>query len=1022
MNNLKKTLALVLAVAVVFTMGIATSFAAFTDVPSTVNYAEAVNILANLGIFTGYEDGSFKPDNTITRAEVATIIVRALNLGETKGSTAFTDVPADHWAAGYINTAAQRGVINGMGDGTFAPGADVTYEQVVKMIVAALNYEIVANQKGGYPTGYLTIAASNGITSGAAGTVGQPATRATVAKLLYNALEVGMVEQSTYTLSGDGEYTIGDDTLLSNMGVEKLEVVVADSYLTSDDDYDPKDKGVKLVAAKNYKQDDDSKSDYVADGVNKGEQIGDGTFNEGGTAAASLLGFACVAYVGVDDETGEDTIFAISAKGSKNSVTTVKGDMFAVDEAEKDTKVYYWKNSKTDKKASTLTPSTGTNGNNDVVVFTNFDKDGDLAGDSTTEDYDKVLSSGGVAKFIDNDSDGEFEYVIATKYDAECVVDKVEEEDGVWVISAMSGDDLDEYDPEDEDVLKQFIKGENYINVTEIAEGDTITTVKNNNEDIILYYVSSDKVTGTCKSWDPDDEIAEIDGKEYGLSVISEISLDDVKSKEGTFYLNYDGLISYVDGSVAIGGDYGYITGIDQDTKYSTTSYTIQIVDAKGNVNEYNLASKVSIYGATDEKSLTKATAYERISELIDEDVMNRVVRYTASSTTLSKIVTCKNDEFTGTKISENKSYDAEDMSIGAASFGTSTVIFALDDVDVTDPDDLGDSSNVKVGTASSFLKDEQSYTGYYYGDSDVAEVALLINPETAIDSEQNVFVVSEAKLTTENDEDAVKVSGVQAGKTRSFLIYDEDDANVAGEFIDDDYTTLVKGCVLLLGDESNGCVTDVEVLVQTQKDGTKISTTTPDEGEDFVSYEKDSKGNGIVMGIADIDVEATKKLTSNSRVAIVGWSDYEVIYSGSKIDKVTGGYAPSSGTKITLVDCTNTRLTGVEVSGNKSVSALRYSSSYAGCVFFRMYDVDSDANDLQTERASVLDLVAYKYNADDYESTVSDITANRGEDEEDEELISSEEILEEDTSVQDADEIVADDDDVDIEIDDQVL
>ena len=78
MKNLKKVLALVMACAMLFTMS---SFA-FTDVAEDASYLEAVTMLSKLGIINGYEDGTFLPDNTITRAEAAKVISELLKLIE----------------------------------------------------------------------------------------------------------------------------------------------------------------------------------------------------------------------------------------------------------------------------------------------------------------------------------------------------------------------------------------------------------------------------------------------------------------------------------------------------------------------------------------------------------------------------------------------------------------------------------------------------------------------------------------------------------------------------------------------------------------------------------------------------------------------------------------------------------------------------------------------------------------------------------------------------------------------------
>ena len=137
MKNLKR----VLAVLVVVTMMISSvAFASsFSDVADGTSVANAVNVGAGLNLFKGNPDGTFKPEDGITRAEVAAIVVRMLGqeaqADGAKGATSFTDVKADNWAAGYINIVTRLGVVNGYGDGTFGPEDKVTYEQAIKMII-----------------------------------------------------------------------------------------------------------------------------------------------------------------------------------------------------------------------------------------------------------------------------------------------------------------------------------------------------------------------------------------------------------------------------------------------------------------------------------------------------------------------------------------------------------------------------------------------------------------------------------------------------------------------------------------------------------------------------------------------------------------------------------------------------------------------------------------------------------------------------------------------------------------------
>lgn len=159
----------------------------FTDVSTDSPNARAIDALTELGVLAGYEDKTFKPENTITRAEFATVICRFINKATEaqgmKGITNFQDVSSEHWANGYINYAFQNGIISGIGDGLFAPEENVTQIQAIKMILGAGGY--VAD----YPQGYADLATRMSIWLDDEDS-NIPLTRELAAKYLYNALTV----------------------------------------------------------------------------------------------------------------------------------------------------------------------------------------------------------------------------------------------------------------------------------------------------------------------------------------------------------------------------------------------------------------------------------------------------------------------------------------------------------------------------------------------------------------------------------------------------------------------------------------------------------------------------------------------------------------------------------------------------------------------------------------------------------------------------------------------------------------
>lgn len=112
--------------------------ASFTDVPADAWYAEAVNTLASLGIIKGIGDGQFAPNRTITRAEFTVIAMRFANVSADV-TNPFTDIAANDWYYTAVTSAVSYGWINGYSDGSFRPQATITRAEVVTIVNRMLN-------------------------------------------------------------------------------------------------------------------------------------------------------------------------------------------------------------------------------------------------------------------------------------------------------------------------------------------------------------------------------------------------------------------------------------------------------------------------------------------------------------------------------------------------------------------------------------------------------------------------------------------------------------------------------------------------------------------------------------------------------------------------------------------------------------------------------------------------------------------------------------------------------------------
>ena len=202
MRNLKRALSLGLASVMVIGM-MATGAGAvgyddFTDRDEIVNQ-EAVQMLVELGVIEGTDEGTYNPTGIVTRAEMATIICRILNGGSdpnlgTTTVNSYTDT-VGHWASGYIEYCTQLGIVAGDGTGKFNPSATVTGAEAAKMLLVALGYNATYENMVGASWAVATnvLANQNGLYDGLSINPSEGLTRDNTAQMAYNALDARMV-------------------------------------------------------------------------------------------------------------------------------------------------------------------------------------------------------------------------------------------------------------------------------------------------------------------------------------------------------------------------------------------------------------------------------------------------------------------------------------------------------------------------------------------------------------------------------------------------------------------------------------------------------------------------------------------------------------------------------------------------------------------------------------------------------------------------------------------------------------
>lgn len=200
---MKKTLSFIMVMALLLA-SMTTAYAASPNDVAGTPYETAVNKLMEKGVVTGYPDGSYKPGDTINRAEACIIVVKSMGATEANlvaaASSGFPDLAGFEWASNYINYATAKGVISGYPDGTFRPNNNVTYNEMATMLVRALGFK-ATDLSGTWPSNFVSKAQSLGVFEGVSYQGNAAAIRGHVAVMDYNL--VTEIEEANKTTTDE---------------------------------------------------------------------------------------------------------------------------------------------------------------------------------------------------------------------------------------------------------------------------------------------------------------------------------------------------------------------------------------------------------------------------------------------------------------------------------------------------------------------------------------------------------------------------------------------------------------------------------------------------------------------------------------------------------------------------------------------------------------------------------------------------------------------------------------------------
>lgn len=803
MRNLKKVIALV----AVFAMLVSTvAFAgSYTDVADNDNYAEAIEMLSSLEILTGDNDANgnkvFRPNDPITRAEVATIVERIQNINNVAPTaTQFADVPADHWASGFIAQAAGQGIINGYGDGNFGPEDNVLYEQAVKMLVETLGYAPFVEANGGYYAGHLLAASRYGVLDGVKDAApGKQATRGQVAQLVYNAIDTPIMERSAFGTEekfeifdggkdGKGEFL----TLLTrDLGVVKGTGIVTENAVTGTIDTSEDEEIDFLI--------DDTTKEYFCYDL---EDLDDGTVYAGATNAGDLLGLE-VNFYAKEIKNGEYELISVAPTSRNKYMEINLSDIIDFDGK---TFKFYEDDKVDDVKLATDAEEIALSYNGIPVGA--YDTAADLEEafeELFNVDTDKTYS--GKITLLDNGSARGYSS-IALEVAVSVVVDEVRNDvvtfkDAVRTSDGKSIKSLD-FDEDETSTLIKLTKGGAAYDYSQLVEWDVISILANNTKDYyIAEVIESGKITGAVEERSISETSA--DGYEYRINgqyydvAQSAYGAGSLKpSSEGTFYVDAYGKIVAFDKtstSAGVSSDkYAYIINASVTTdEWGNNSIRVQWLDKSGEIGDTYLASTVTIENISDEladaiegdgvtftEEETNDIAYTdakikmetfaapedtRVEDLRDA-LVNQFVTYSLSADNLKSITftmdeTSEEVDLLNRVAAGEATYDEEDkeIKIGTKKYDVAdeTLVFFIDaEDDLVVNGAIASKYLSKVTTAAALATGSYDYIEAYDLDNDVPAVLVVYDESGLVSPNANIAVI-EAVGDATVDGEAVK-------------------------------------------------------------------------------------------------------------------------------------------------------------------------------------------------------------------------------------------------------------------------
>ena len=771
---MRKILSLVISTAMLF--------ASFTTYAQTET--ENFELLQALNIVEGYEDGSLKLDNDITRDEATKVIVAMINKGaDAKASMGKTEFPdATEWASGYINVATANDIIDGFEDGTFRPKDNVTYAQTIKMIMCALGYkdyaESLINSNMEWYIPYIRLAEDADITKGVYADPNEAITRGDVFKLVENAINAPIVKTVgiSYTDSGKIVPKIqiqdGADSSVyyRSLLTEKFDIYLVEGTISKTN---KDESGLKL-----------NEVDFNIEKTKKYDEIN----VLGPLSSVTLLDTNLINYKGmyatvalrIDDD--EDWTIVSFVPSNKNHGTTL--NLVDLDKEEWDISIaknelrFFTNNSKISTKYPlAAVPTIYVNG---VAVI------------GTVENLEKYIKNGfGHVSLVDSHKvDGKYDKIYVDTY-VTGIVSNVSSNGKIILEGAEDGIYSVTLDDENTDLNYNIYYNNEEISIDDLCEDDVLSIAYDINAGNSIkqafnasrfydIYVSRDILTDTLRGKNANEQSAKFGDTYYEFIPEKYALIEDAElGNEYTVYLDAFGRVfdCEINSSSANWGIMTkfYITAEDDD-------YKINIYTAEGSKKTYYV----------DDRRVDITTIDTTVG------VEDRVIKYKVSSST-GKIIDLDFVNHTA-PMTNKEEYKSRNNTIGSIRLGDMTKI-----IDATEWDQ---DKELTVSTLKN-LVNENKYKAYAYGEKidGIYPFVLITEGEGAYTVGTRFAVITKDGYSEVIDDVEDVVYEIEA------LYEDKTSLIVSDDVLTSDLENLRAGNVIYFTVNEKGYIKDFDII-----------------------------------------------------------------------------------------------------------------------------------------------------------------------------------------------------------------